>query len=235
MLPHRTIAPSLVVVATVRGVASTCSIATCVLPSLFERPDKWPFCLSTRILQHVFFNFRSISRSPMSSSACRSGSSPSSTRPNPQPLTPAPSTPQSWKSRTSGDCGPPSRCGFRCPSQPAAGGAGYESGARLQGANGCFGSGSLHFDLRGKNALESRGRGGGGLLGILIDIMSFCCCVRVLVFHARKEWGTRKFPVDSFLVPPRLVDSHQLLRICWRPDSRLGCESLWCRVQTVGA
>ena len=77
MFPHRTIAPSLLVVAAVRGVASTC-------PHCSRARTDGSSALSPQILQHVFMKFRSISRSPMSSSfACRSGSSPSSTGPIP--------------------------------------------------------------------------------------------------------------------------------------------------------
>ena len=44
-----------------------------------------------------------------------------------------------------------------------------------------------------------------------------------------QEVSSRQFPGDS-----RLVVSHQLLRKKGRPDSRLGCESLWFRVQALG-
>ena len=186
MFPHRTIAPFLVVVAAVREVASTCSIATCVLPSLFEGPNRWLFCskpsdLAARLLEvpfHLQISDEFIICLP-------SGSSPSSTDQLPASLLRSPVTPwvygnvvprlhvlhqqaspplrqcNPWAHNPSqglnlqvpnrrrravffilskADCVPPSRCGFsRCHSQLAAGGAGYESGARLQGANGCFG------------------------------------------------------------------------------------------------
>ena len=217
MFPHRTIAPSLVVVAAVvREVASTCSIATCVLPSLFESPDNWLFCkpsdLAARLLQFPFhlqipdefiicLPFRIQSKfngakspplrpAPFSTARWLHGftatSSPGSMFSTSRPhlhcanATLGLTTPvreacekglnlqvRNKRRRavffilSKADCVPPSRCGCgRRPIQQQAGGAGYESGARLQGANGCFGSGSLHFDLQGKNALESRGRGG---------------------------------------------------------------------------
>ena len=68
-------------------------------------------------------------------------------------------------------------------------------------------------------------QGKGGSTGNISWYYEQLLLLRVLVFHARKEW-TRKCPVDSFLVRSRLVVSHQLLRRCWRPDGRQVCESL---------
>ena len=236
-----------------REVASTCSIATCVLPSLIESPDNWLFCkpsdLAARLLQCPFhlqisdefiiclpFRIQSKFNRPAPSSTAQwlhgftATSSPGSMFSTSKPhlhcanATLGLTTPvreacekglnlqvRNKRRRavffilSKADCVPPSRCGCgRRPIQQQAGGAGYESGARLQGANGCFGSGSLHFDLQGKNALESRGRGG-GLLGIFLGIMSSCyCCVCWFFMRGKSGPGSVQSTV-SWCLPGSLT------------------------------